>query len=46
FKTPPLLTTEQTAAYKNLRGYAPTAPAKIPSGDSPHNMKGDAHGGH
>jgi Spy/CpxP family protein refolding chaperone len=46
FKTPPLLTTQQTAAYNSLRGYAPTARAKAASGDSPHNMKGDAHGGH
>lgn len=50
FKTPPLLTARQTAAYNSLRGYAPAAPAKAPakapSGASPHNMKGGAHGGH
>ena len=50
FKTPPLLTARQTAAYNNLRGYAPAVPdqgpAKTPSGDSPHNIKGGAHGGH
>jgi len=46
FKTPPLLTAQQTAAYNSLRGYTPTAPAKAPSGDSPHNMKGGKHGGH
>lgn len=45
FKTPPLLTAQQTAAYNRLRGYAPTAPAKASSGDSPHNMKGGKHGG-
>jgi Spy/CpxP family protein refolding chaperone len=50
FKTPPLLTAQQTAAYNSLRGYAPAvpyqAPAKSPNGESPHNMKGGAHGGH
>jgi Spy/CpxP family protein refolding chaperone len=45
FKTPPLLTAQQTAAYNRLRGYTPTAPAKSSSGDSPHNMKGGKHGG-
>lgn len=46
FKTPPLLTAQQTAAYNSLRGYAPAAPAKAPNGDGPHNMKGGGHGGH
>jgi hypothetical protein len=46
FKTPPLLTAPQTAAYNRLRGYTPAVPAKAPSGTSPHNMKGGAHGGH
>lgn len=46
FKTPPLLTAQQTTAYNSLRGYSPAAPAQTPSGDSPHNIKGGAHGGH
>ena len=45
FKTPPLLTAQQTAAYIRLRGYTTEpAPAKVPSGDSPHNMQGGGHG--
>jgi len=37
FKTPPLLTAQQTAAYSRLRGY--TAPD-----GGPHNMTGGGHG--
>jgi len=45
FKTPPLLTAQQTAAYIRLRGYTTEpAPAKVPSGDSPHSMQGGGHG--
>jgi hypothetical protein len=46
FKTPPLLTAPQTAAYNRLRGYEPAVPAKAPSGAIPHNMQGGAHSGH
>ena len=46
FKTPPLLTARQTAAYNSLRGYTPAAPGKAPNGSSPHNMKGGKHGAH
>ena len=51
FKTLPLLTVQQTAAYNSLRGYASAVtnqgPAKAPGGDNPHNMnmKGGGHGG-
>ena len=44
FKTPPLLTAQQTAAYNSLRGYAHAVPAAAPSGGSSHNMKGGEHG--
>lgn len=40
FKTPPLLTAEQIATYKRLRGYT------MPPGGGPHHMQGGAHGGH
>lgn len=42
FKTPSLLTAQQTAAYNKLRGYAPADPT--PMGGGPHNMPGAGHG--
>lgn len=46
FKTPPLLTAAQIAAYNRLRGYTPSAPSDAAHGDNPHNMTGGAHGAH
>jgi hypothetical protein len=44
FKTPPLLTEEQIAAYNRLRGYALAAPASPQIDGAPHNMQDGQHG--
>ncbi len=44
FKTPPLLTAQQTETYNRLRGYGPAASAAASDSDNPHDS--DARHGH